>query len=246
MKLERELFISDLHYPNEFNLKAFNLILDYVKKMKIDYLVIGGDLVDFKSVSNWLTPLEERSLEFELNEVLDFVNFLSDRFKRSTKIYIEGNHEERLTKYLHSRAPELDSLKILEIDNLLRLSDKSIKYVKNKDNRFIGKLTFNINGLYHLHGHEVKISSNVINPAKIMFERLGRSVIFGHHHRSSEWIYRNIEDSYFQSVSVGSVSNLNPDYSAYNNWNNGFAIIEYYSDNSFKIFNKKIINNNIV
>lgn len=245
MKLERELFLCDLHFPNEFDYKSYSMMLDFISNKKIDYVVIGGDLVDFKSISSWNKNIDERSLQSDILIVDDFLKNIVSRFKRSKIYYIEGNHEERLYSYLCRKAPELSKLKSLEIDSLLNLKSKGITYIRNKEIRILGERTFDINGLYHLHGHEVRMNYNVINPSKNMFEKLGNSVIFGHYHKSAEWIFKNMDNQYFVSVSTGCLSNLHPDYSTYNYWNNGFAIVEYESD-KFRIYNKKIIGNSIV
>ena len=41
-------------------------------------------------------------------------------------------------------------------------------------------------------------------------------------------------------------SDMNPDYAIINNWNHGFAVIEYEDNGDFTVFNKKIINGKVV
>jgi predicted phosphodiesterase len=244
MDFQKELFLCDLHFP-DVDYNALETMFTYCKSQKFTYIVLGGDLVDFKAISGWLIEPDQKSLKNEINELKDFLALLRDRFKKSKIYYVEGNHEERLYRYLYTRAPELDKLPVLEIENLLQLKDFNIKYVKNKQNKIDNKITFNVNNLYHLHGHEIKITSNVINPAKIMFEKMHSNCIFGHHHRSAEWVVTDLSGQTFQSVSVGCLCNLSQDYSPYNNWNHGFAIVEYYNNNRFKIYNKRIIDRDV-
>jgi predicted phosphodiesterase len=244
MDFQRELFLCDLHFP-DVDYNALETMFSYCKSKRFTYVILGGDLVDFKAVSNWLIEPDLRSLKNEIEQLEDFLQLIRDRFKKSKIVYIEGNHEERLTRYLYSRAPELHKLPALEIENLLKLPEKRIQIVRNKQNRIENKPTFSISGLFHLHGHEVKITSNVINPAKIMSEKTRSSCIFGHHHRSSEWTITDLNKRTYHSVSVGCLCKLSQDYSTYNNWNHGFAIVEY-QNGAFKIHNKKIIGNEVL
>jgi predicted phosphodiesterase len=50
-KLEKILLISDVHVPYH-DKKAFNLVLEVGKKLKVDQVVIGGDFIDNYSVSS--------------------------------------------------------------------------------------------------------------------------------------------------------------------------------------------------
>ena len=73
---------SDIHYAKDFNDKKLEKIILALKKMKIDYICITGDLVDNLGVTN-LKCMEK------------FLDFLDELSKLSKVIIGLGNHDNR-------------------------------------------------------------------------------------------------------------------------------------------------------
>jgi hypothetical protein len=104
---ERWLFIPDTHAPYH-DKKALSLIQDTVMAdVEFDGICILGDFYDCYAVSDYRKdPRRERSLRRELLLARAARKPFDDYgFKR--RVFIKGNHEWRLERYLETHAPEL-------------------------------------------------------------------------------------------------------------------------------------------
>ena len=91
-KTIRAVVIGDIHVPYQLD----NLMDKIADVEDLDYIVIGGDLVDCESCTSF--PILERpSLEQELMKAHEFIKELIKRTGAKIKC-IKGNHEERLEK----------------------------------------------------------------------------------------------------------------------------------------------------
>ena len=126
------IVLSDLHYPFQDE-KLVQLILKFMKDITPSGVALNGDINDFFKLSRHdKSPTREGDLQYELDEVRKFFKQLRGVIKSDSKIvHIEGNHEERLRKYLASAAPELSSLRCLEFHNLMGHDIFDIEYVKD-------------------------------------------------------------------------------------------------------------------
>ena len=85
-------------------------------------------------------------------------------------IYVEGNHEWRLARYLESKAPDLFGL--VKVEDLFELDSLGWKWVPYHDHCTVGKVMF-----AHDLGHCGKHAAlNTLGAA-------GHCVVFGHTHR---------------------------------------------------------------
>src|SRR5512146_703742 len=137
--LERIFFLSDLHCPYH-DRKALRLVLDVLKDFKPNILVSNGDFVDFFSVSRYSKDIRRAlGLKEEIekaNLILDDLDALCPKARR---IYLSGNHEDRLERYKQDRAPELLGV-MKDVPEALRLKERGWEYVPYKDDIRIGKI----------------------------------------------------------------------------------------------------------
>jgi len=154
LSLSKILFIPDTHVPYH-NKKAFKLVLKAAKTFKPDTLVILGDFCDFYSVSRFSKdPKRKLNLKWEIEEVNKALNSL-DALSATKKIFIAGNHEYRLEKFIFDKAPELDGL--LSIESCFKLKERGWVYVPYRKDIKLGKiyLTHDINHTGRMSGHKV-------------------------------------------------------------------------------------------
>ena len=180
-----EVFLSDIHFPFE-DRASWQLTLDVIKDIKPDMVFLGGDILDCYAVSQYdREPDRKLTLQQDLDYAFEELSRLRKACPKNTKIlYLEGNHETRLTRYLQSKAEELSVLNAIKLPELLKLDKLKIKWIPNGSRTKIGKL-------WHLHGNE--IAGGGANIAKAKFDRLGTNIIFGHHHKMQSFIKRNYE-----------------------------------------------------
>lgn len=132
--VERLWFIPDLHCPYN-DKRATELMFDAMKAFKPDVVVIMGDFIDCLAVSHWSKdPTRAKTL----TEEVDATKAYLDRIDAKKKIYIAGNHEDRLQRYLQEKAPQL--LPFCDIPGILELKEKGWSYVQYKDYTTIGKM----------------------------------------------------------------------------------------------------------
>lgn len=136
-KLEKILLIPDTHVPYH-DKKAFDLVLKVGKEVKPEYVIVGGDFIDNYSVSSHdKNPNRALKLKEEVDETIKELKRIKG-IGAKNNVFLGGNHEDRLERYLAQKAPELYNIistpKILELDNI------GFKYVPYKQIYKIGKL----------------------------------------------------------------------------------------------------------
>ena len=228
------LIISDLHVPFHDE-KALMLALEFGKKNKVDTILLNGDIIDFMSISRFVTNPKDRNILGEINDTKQVLKFIRKMFPKALIIYKIGNHEFRMESYMLLKAPELLDLDFWKIEDLFNLAELKIKVVHSLDYVLLGKLKV-------IHGHEYKGGFTApVNPARGLFLRTKESTLQSHVHRTSEHTEKTIGGTLIGCWSIGCICELTPNYNPYNNYNLGFAMVEVKKNGAFSVFNKRII-----
>ena len=223
--------VCDIHIPYH-DYTALKTALRYLYEYEIDTLILNGDVVDFMSVSFWERKPERRNLQAERDLVLKALDRLRKIFPDAEIIYKEGNHEERLERYLMRKAPELYGLEELRVENFLRLDEFGITYVGEKKRIEAGELDI-------IHGHEYRSFASV-NIAISFLRKSFRNILLGHFHRKQEDTKKTVRDELSGAWVVGALCDLKPDYSPNNEWTHGFAFVELFENGHFRVRNHLI------
>lgn len=113
--------------------------MDALQDFKPDVFVSLGDFMDCAAVSRWS---KDPSLVTGFKAELDYAERLLDEIEERTpgarRIWIDGNHEDRVERYIRDRAPELHGL--INIQSQLHLERRGWEYVPYKQSTRIGKL----------------------------------------------------------------------------------------------------------
>jgi len=237
VKYSRVLIISDLHFPYQDN-KAIKTAIDYGVKNDVNCILINGDLFDFATISRHEKDWRHRSVKDEFDAVRQFFDYLADRLPKAKIVFKEGNHDERMEKWLFHKAPEYFDMDEFRLDVLLKFGERGIDYVKDKRPVQIGKLTV-------LHGHELNGSGGV-NPARATFLKTIDNVLIGHCHRSSQHTEPTLGGQVIVTTSIGCLCGLNPMFARVNKWNHGFGYVELdIKTGDYHLHNLKIINGKV-
>lgn len=166
-QLLKVLFVPDVHRPYHDE-KAWQLLLKAGRAFKPDTLVVLGDFADFYCVSSHdKDPRRVRDLESEVTDVKVGLKELEGLGARR-RIFISGNHEDRLSRYLMTKAPELfDTVKIPNVLNL-----KGWEYVPYKAHVCVGKLNIT---------HDTGRAGRTANLQSL--DDFQDNVVIGHTHR---------------------------------------------------------------
>lgn len=231
----RTLILNDVHLPFHDRL-ALEAAIRLASKMKIDTVLLNGDLIDFFSISRYLSDPSKRDLIGELKTAEEFLMYIRGKFRGATIILKEGNHEERWDHYVWQKAPELCQLPHIRLDKIINAEAHGVQVIGDR-------LPVNIGHLTVLHGHELpQGAASPVNPARGLFIRMVSTAAIGHQHRTSEHAEKvGIGGGRFITCwSIGCLCDLSPMYARVNKWNHGFAIVESAADGTFQFHNKRI------
>lgn len=233
------LHLQDIHIPYH-STETITHAIKYGKEKKIDTLLLGYDFLDFYQLSRFQKDPRKKNIKYEIDTANELLDIFQKEFPRVKIFWRNGNHDERLEKYLSVKAPELLDMEEFKLQYLLKLGERGITYIEPKRIVKAGKLNI-------LHGDEFYGGgSGGVNPARALFLKANESSICGHFHKTSEHIETTINESTIGSWSIGCACQLHPEYARLNKWNNGFVHIEVYSDGSFHVNNMKLIKNKVV
>lgn len=132
------------------------------------------------------------------------------------RVLIEGNHEDRVRRWLWKKGPELSSLRSLTLEKLLGLEEMKI------ENLSYGSKV-NICGFLSEHGYRSS-QSRAFPPhtARLMAVDTGSSGVCGHDHRQGlyRWTDSRGDHSY---ISSGCLCRTDMEYAPFPNWQHGFT-----------------------
>lgn len=139
MSLRRVLILPDTHSPYH-DKRAWRLVMKVGHEFKPHTLVHLGDLADCYAVSaHSKDPSRTLSLADEI-ELVRELRAEMDSLGAKRKVFVEGNHEDRLKRYLQDKAPELFGL--VDADRLLGLSENGWEFVPYRQSAQVGKVHF--------------------------------------------------------------------------------------------------------
>ncbi len=220
---ERVIIINDIHIPYHDEL-AVETALSYAESFKPDTIVLNGDVLDFYKISRFIKKPKNHDVDIELAATLVFLQDLRKRFPLARIIYKQGNHEERLERYIIANAVELYSL----ISNLmiekLQFKELNIEYKEE---------FFQLGKLWILHGHEKPAGGDPEYVTNVIFKYVLDSFIVGHFHRSQVKIYRRISGDSFWGGALGYLAGA-MEYAPLNKWNQGVASVIFGKNGTFK------------
>lgn len=186
---EKILFIPDTHVPYHSH-EAFELAVKVAEAFKPDYLVILGDFADFYSVSfHERSPERRHSILEEGEEVRECLNRLAKASGAHYRIYLSGNHEFRLHRYIWGNAPALYG--IASVQDILKLRiQPTFEFIPYRQHLMIGKLMVT---------HDVGSAGMNAHRAGLKYAGAGTSLVIGHTHRMA---MEASEDAHGQYVSA--------------------------------------------
>lgn len=185
------LVIGDCHVDDEQDLSRFELLGEFIIDHKPSHIVFIGDFITLNCLSAWdrdkRAKMENRRYAAEIeagNAALDLTftpmmkyNNRRRRLKmaqyKPTVVYIEGNHEERLTRYF-DYDPTFQGH--ISIQKDLKLADRDIEWVGYRDYYYINDVAFT-----HIPHNKVQPISGMDITRKAQGVMI-KSGVFGHTH----------------------------------------------------------------
>lgn len=187
--VERILFVPDTHVPFE-DPRAWSLMMTVARALRPEHIVILGDFADMWAVSaHDKSPTRRDSLDSEMAAVAQRLNEL-DSLGARTRVYCEGNHEDRLTRYITRAAPEL--FDFVAFPKIQRLAERGWTWVPYREHHRIGKVFVT---------HDLG-QAGVYAAARAR-ATMGGNVVIGHVHRMGVHYASTAEGTGHVSASFG-------------------------------------------
>ena len=225
--------LSDVHVPYH-DVVAVQAAVRHLQAVKVNGLLLNGDIADFYSISHWVKRPSERDFPGELRAVRDFLGWLRQEFPKVPIVLKLGNHEERFEKWLWQHAAEISDEPEMGLDVWLRTARLGITIVDDQRPVLLGELPV-------LHGHELPRGvSSPVNPARGAFMRTKHTVLVGHQHQTSGHCEPDMWHKETFVWSTGCLCDLTPEYARLNRWNLGFAVVTVERDGQFNVANMRI------
>lgn len=237
------LVVGDCHVKPEQDLSRFSLLSKYIQDSLPDYIVIIGDFVTLESLSAWDNDkrqlMEGKRYEADMqagNEALNLMfagvknyNAKARQHKKKmynpTIIYTEGNHEDRLRRYLE-KSPEFHGF--VNIQDDLHLSERGIDF-------------YGYGGIASIDDvHFTHIPHGVAGPisGKYTLQRVSdfyqANMVFGHIHRL-EYFHRSCYGGGTHNyLAVGCFMDTTPEQYMERNLENYWrGVVNINTDNGF-------------
>lgn len=218
------LVASDIH-DEECDPFWRRVFLDTVSRTQPDTVILGGDVFDLAEFGRYSIDPREWDIVGKIRWVHEFLSEIRTRSSDTEIVFIEGNHEHRLLRYLTDNAP---ALKVLLSDlhgwtvpKLLGLDKYEVRYVARAD-----LATFNKSNVVK----EIAKNYEVFHDCFLVDHfpdgrNKGLPGVNGHHHQHvvhSE--YSHVFGSY-EWHQLGCGHRRQAEYCAGEKWNMGFMTV---------------------
>lgn len=211
--------------------------LKAIENFMIDFeptaIINAGDFLDFYHLSDFdknPSRVKGSGLQDELDIGRTLLTRWGDQNPKARKILIQGNHEDRLRRFIW-RHPGVAGLRDLDLARLLRVEDEW-EVLPYKSLVQYGSLLIE-------HGDLVRQHSAYT--AKAMFEKRGQSGIVGHTHRFGVYSRTDATNDYIY-VENGCTCRLDPEYAPYPNWQQSFTYTIAHGPKSLQVVPVPITN----
>lgn len=208
-------------------------MLKVARYLKIDEIVILGDYGDFVSITmHARNPRLAQFLMEEVQSVNEGLDELDRLFPKAKKVYLEGNHEYRLERYLCEKAPAL--LGLTSCRELFRIGQRPrwsyLDYGRNQAYKVLGS------DLYARH-------TPLANSAGSGLARAMTSYCYGHIHQIQQAQAVGLDGQVRTAFSPGWLGDVRSAAFSYLHnppqWQLGFALVSVYG--SQKEFSHEIV-----
>jgi hypothetical protein len=234
--------------------KCISILISMIKSIKPDIVVCVGDNLDLPEMGKYVTyPAYAQTTQASIDRATMFCAQMRNAAPDARIVWLAGNHEERMPKYLVQNAGAAYGLRkgntpeswpVLSVPYLCRMDEYKIEY---KPGYPAADFWIN-NKLRIIHGDRVKSGGST---AHVYLNNEKSTVIYGHIHRI-ETAFKTREDfdgpRTIMAASPGCLARIDGaipstrggvdldgrPLTRYENWQQGVGIVTYEDDNEHK------------
>lgn len=223
--------MNDIQIPFQ-DTQVLGLVLKFIDDLKPQGIILNGDVVDCYAISSFdKNPLKKAGLQREITGARRLMERLE---KVKEKIWLGGNHEDRLRRYLWKN-PEFADLEALTFSSLFQVKEHGFTFYPYGKSWMLGKLMVT-------HGFMVRSHSGI--SARAHFDRLGTSVLVGHTHRLGAYYKTNVRGQH-AAYENGCLCRLDPEYVQNPDWQQGISIVTVMENGFFNVTQIPILHRRI-
>lgn len=216
--------VNDFHFSH-VDSAALELFLTFAKDIQPDTIILNGDVIDCTEISTFLrSAWNIDTFDEDVRQTQKFFKALRQACPRARIIYIYGNHEFRLQKYISINAKEIAFLPGVQLEHILSLNTYDVESVPIRSE--LSKFSDNFIVMDDIYiGHFNKVNKHSAYTAKNLVEDKGVSIIQAHTHRGGVHYRTLIDGTVLVGVENFCMCHNNPGYLNNPNWQKGFTII---------------------
>lgn len=227
--------MNDLQIPFQ-DKPILSNVLSFVSELRPYGVILNGDVVDCYAISDFTK--DPANSGADLGEEIRQSRQLMARLATCTtqRIWLGGNHEDRLRRYMWKNAPAVATLENETFEVKFKLADYGVQWKPYGGYHMLGKLMVT-------HGDIV--SKHSAYSARMNFEKYGSSILVGHTHRLGIYYKTDVRGSH-AAYENGCLCRLDPEYVQHPNWQRGFSVVHvdtrtgFYNVNQIPILDKGI------
>lgn len=220
--MHKHLVLNDMQIPYQDN-RLLGAIVRAGHDVEPNQIDLLGDVIDLQCLSLKHTelPKDERArlFTFQVEQTRTFLQIMRGEFPQADIRFYEGNHEERLDRYLRLHAKALYGAEGTTLQEQLHLDELDIRWHPLRELVRFGK--------FHLtHGDLIRQHSGYT--ARAMLDKYGVCLMHGHSHRGGAF-YRTAGTKTIAAWENFCTCRLDQPYvRGCANWQQGFSVV--YND----------------
>lgn len=245
-KPTRYAIVSDAQVPYH-HAGAVEVAAQIIEEYNPDHLIFNGDIADFHGLSKHEPRRHERAQMVSLQEEVDRTIAVQDILARSgvarvknakarlKKHFIDGNHEDRLERFLGTGLQSvLGGLRGLHMEEVFSYKKRGFaSYHPYTEGMWVTDNLFVYHGSYVTSTPGGSVAKEVQN--------LGASVIMGHTHRRAQIRFKQGKHEHM-GIESGCLCQLSASYSPMTNWAHAMVTVDVYDDRHWTANVHDIIN----
>jgi predicted phosphodiesterase len=204
------IVLSDFQYPF-VDQAVEQLVLQFVDDMRPQGIILAGDVVDCTPLSKYpKDPQAKATLATEVHMAEQLMKRLQ---AIPVKVWLQGNHCDRVQHYVACNAPALGVLPELIFQHLFHTAEHDFEVLPYKELYRLGHMQVT-------HGHIVRPQAGATVLAHMA--RYGGSFLVGHSHRFA-MVYRTDLQGVHTGIENGCLCQRAMPYDPYPNAQQGFS-----------------------
>lgn len=198
------MHLSDMHEPFK-NDMATNVAFQMVEIVQPDVIVVGSDFWDFYLMTTFGTNPEVKMESYDELELLEsywnrFINALNKIAPNAMFVFIWGNHERRIMRYVDNHSVNLHRTIFREFKRIIRCGGR-VKYIGDVDHVRMGPLKIEHGSRYNVHA-----------PKSRLEDEGGQVCIWMGHGHKLKWFSMSGADFSVNAIMSGCLCTMPPHY----------------------------------